>query len=194
MLDRLSSTSASIGAYDDSAPARRGIAFQEFIHFLRRQAYVVGAVAAAVVLLAAGYVLSTPPSYTATAHLIIDSKVQLLKQQSVVSDLTADTPALPAEPPAQGKQSIALDELVDKALREHGELKKLIDRIRDDGDDSAREEGMQILMQSVVYHVQEEERQMLPQAEQRLGKELERVGAQMQQRKQETLPPTAAAE
>jgi hemerythrin-like domain-containing protein len=53
---------------------------------------------------------------------------------------------------------------------------------------------MQALMQSVTHHVQEEERQMLPQAEQRLGEELERVGAQMQQRKQETLPPTAATE
>ena len=82
--------------------------------------------------------------------------------------------------------------LVHEALREHGELKKLIGHIRDDGgDDSIRERGMQALMQSVAHHVQEEERQMLPQAEQRLGEELERVGAQMQQRKQEALPPTA---
>ena len=84
--------------------------------------------------------------------------------------------------------------LVHEALREHGELKKLIGHIRDGGDDSTREGGMQALMQSVAHHVQEEERQMLPQAEQWLGEELERVGAQMQQRKQEALPPTAAAE
>jgi hemerythrin-like domain-containing protein len=79
-------------------------------------------------------------------------------------------------------------------VREHGELKKLIGYIRDGGDDAAREEGMQALMQSVAHHVHEEERTLLPQAEQRLGAELERVGARMQQRKQETLPPTAAAE
>jgi len=84
--------------------------------------------------------------------------------------------------------------LVDEALREHGELKKLIGHLRDGGDDSAREGGMHALMQSVAHHVQEEERQLLPQAEQRLGVELERVGMQMQQRKQETLPPTAATE
>jgi hemerythrin-like domain-containing protein len=84
--------------------------------------------------------------------------------------------------------------LVDEALREHGELKKLIGQIRDGGEDSAGDGRMQALMQSVAHHVHEEERQMLPQAEQRLGAELERVGAQMQQRKQETLPPTAAAE
>jgi len=84
--------------------------------------------------------------------------------------------------------------LVDEALREHGELKKLIGHIRDGGDDLAREKGMQALMQSVEHHVQEEERQLLPQAEQRLGAELERVGAQMQQRKQEALLPTAATE
>jgi len=84
--------------------------------------------------------------------------------------------------------------LVDEALREHGELKKLIGHIRDGTDDSTRERGMHALMQSVAHHVQEEERQLLPQAEQRLGAELERVGAQMQQRKQETLLPTAATE
>jgi hemerythrin-like domain-containing protein len=53
---------------------------------------------------------------------------------------------------------------------------------------------MQALMQSVQHHVHEEERTMLPQAEQGLGEELERVGAQMRQRKQETLPPADAAE
>ena len=84
--------------------------------------------------------------------------------------------------------------LVEAALREHGELKKLIGQIRDGGDDSTQERGMQALMQSVTHHVHQEEHQMLPQAEQGLGKELERVGAQMQQRKQETVPSPAAAE
>jgi hemerythrin superfamily protein len=97
-------------------------------------------------------------------------------------------------PAVQVKLGMDNTGLVHEALREHGELKKLIGHIRDGGDDSIRERGMQALMQSVAHHVQEEERQMLPQAEQRLGEELERVGAQMQQRKQEALLPTATAE
>jgi len=97
-------------------------------------------------------------------------------------------------PTVRAKFGLESAGLVEEALREHDELKKLISYIRDGGDDAAREEGMQALMQRVAHHVHEEERTLLPQAEQRLGEELERVAAQMQQRKQETLPPTAAAE
>jgi hemerythrin-like domain-containing protein len=82
--------------------------------------------------------------------------------------------------------------LVEETLREHGEMKKLIGQVRDGGDDSAQERGMLALMQSVAHHVHQEEQQMLPQAEQGLGEGLERVGAQMRQRKQETVPRAAA--
>jgi len=75
--------------------------------------------------------------------------------------------------------------LVSEALKEHGEMKRLISQLRThDMDETDCEKILHKLMRGVQHHVKEEENEMLPQAEQHLGGELDRIGAEMQQKKQ----------
>ena len=76
--------------------------------------------------------------------------------------------------------------LVQEALKEHAEMKQAMSKLqtsRFTGPECER--VFQDMMQGVQHHVKEEESELLPQAQQRLGAESERLGTQMQQRKQE---------
>ena len=76
--------------------------------------------------------------------------------------------------------------LVQAALQEHADMKQAMSQLqasRFTGPEC--EQVFQEMMKGVQHHVQEEETEMLPQAQQRLGTESERLGTQMQQRKQE---------
>jgi len=76
--------------------------------------------------------------------------------------------------------------LVLAALQEHADMKQAMSQLQ-----ASRVTGpecdhmFQEMMTGVQHHVQEEETELLPQAQQRLGTESERLGTQMQQRKQE---------
>lgn len=88
-------------------------------------------------------------------------------------------PALRARLGSTGK------DLVAEGIKEHGEMKRLISLLQThDMTDTKCEQTMGQLMQGVQHHVQEEEREMLPQAEQQLGRDLDRLGQEMQQKKQ----------
>ena len=76
--------------------------------------------------------------------------------------------------------------LVQAALQEHADMKQAMSQLqasRFTGPEC--EQVFQEMMKGVQHHVQEEETEMLPQAQQRLGVESERLGTQMQQRNQE---------
>jgi hemerythrin-like domain-containing protein len=76
--------------------------------------------------------------------------------------------------------------LVKEAIKEHNEVKNAISKLQASqfaGPDCDR--VFQDMMSGVQHHVQEEEQEMLPKAQQQLGAELEDLGAQIQQRKQE---------
>jgi uncharacterized membrane protein/hemerythrin superfamily protein len=88
-------------------------------------------------------------------------------------------PALQAKLGSKGKT------LVGEAIKEHGEMKRLISQLRDHGmDETDCDNTVHKLMQGVQHHVKEEEHEMLPQAEQHFGGELNRIGMQMQEKKQ----------
>jgi hemerythrin superfamily protein len=76
--------------------------------------------------------------------------------------------------------------LVEEARKEHDAMKRAISQLK-----ASRFTGpecdqvFQEMMKGVQHHVQEEETELLPQAQRRLGTESERLGTQMQQRKQE---------
>jgi hemerythrin superfamily protein len=80
-------------------------------------------------------------------------------------------------------------ELVAEAVEEHhlvrvtlGELAQL------DPEDEAFDAKVQVLMENVRHHVEEEETEMLPQASELLGEEqLSRLGEEMQARKQQLM-------
>jgi len=83
--------------------------FKSFVDFVRRQ-YPVLAFAAAVAI-AAGfiYVLTTPPSFTATTEMMIDSnRVQLFGQQSIFNDLPIDTSTVESQVEILKSESVAL--------------------------------------------------------------------------------------
>jgi uncharacterized membrane protein len=72
-------------------------------------------------------------------------------------------------------------------------MKQLIGQLRSRQLDEADcDKTLHQLMQGVQHHVKEEEGEMLPQAEQHLGGELDRLGAEMQQRRQELLEAPAS--
>ena len=76
--------------------------------------------------------------------------------------------------------------LVTEARKEHREMKRAISQLQaQEFAGPQSEQVFQDMMQGVQHHVQEEEREMLPKAQHQLGAESERLGALMQQQKQE---------
>ena len=80
-------------------------------------------------------------------------------------------------------------DLVKEALKEHGEMKRAISKLQASAFAGPEcEPVFQELMTGVQHHVKEEESEMLPKAQQQLGAESDRLGTQMQQRKQDLQP------
>jgi uncharacterized membrane protein/hemerythrin superfamily protein len=86
-------------------------------------------------------------------------------------------------PAMQAKLGKDGTDLVKEAVKEHTEMKRLIRQLQTKGLEANYDSTVRQLMRGVQHHVREEEGKMLPQAEQRLGADLERLGQQMQERK-----------
>ena len=72
------------------------------------------------------------------------------------------------------------------ARKEHREMKRAMSQLQATGFVGPQSDQIfQDMMQGVQHHVLEEEREMLPKAQQQLGAESDRLGALMQQQKQE---------
>ena len=85
-------------------------------------------------------------------------------------------------------------DLVEEAIKEHREVKRLISQLQTGGlADTDYNKTVHQLMRGVQHHVREEEDEMLPRAEQQLGTSLEQLGLQMQKRKQALLAAMPAA-
>lgn len=82
------------------------------------------------------------------------------------------------------------DELLDKSVPEHDEMRELIRTLRGKDVEAADyDETVRTLMQAVLHHVADEESMLLPQAEMLLGDELADLGMQMTRRRMELLRP-----
>jgi hemerythrin-like domain-containing protein len=77
-------------------------------------------------------------------------------------------------------------DLLDEALKEHKEAKQTIAKLKALGadEDEKFETLFDDLVDAVSHHVEEEETEMLPRAERKLGDQLERLAIEMQQRKE----------
>jgi hemerythrin superfamily protein len=80
-----------------------------------------------------------------------------------------------------------------KSLPEHEEMRRLIATVRSlEGQRGAQDDALNQLMNAVLHHVADEETQLLPEAEKRLGKErLSELGARMTKRRLELARPRA---
>jgi hypothetical protein len=79
-------------------------------------------------------------------------------------------------------------ELVLEGLEEHHVVDVLIGELRQmEPEADEYDAKFKVLTENVEHHIEEEEGEMLPDAEQTLGEEVERLGQQMEQRKQELL-------
>jgi general stress protein YciG/hemerythrin superfamily protein len=80
------------------------------------------------------------------------------------------------------------EELVNEAVEEHSAVKGLIEELRamtseaEDFDDK-----FQDLIDNVLHHAEEEESEMFPLAEEKMGDALQRLGAQMAERKRQLM-------
>ena len=79
-------------------------------------------------------------------------------------------------------------ELVSEALEEHKGMKELIKELRDlESEDESFDERLQELKEEVTHHVEEEESEMRPMAEEQLADKLDQLGSEMEQRKQDLM-------
>jgi hemerythrin superfamily protein len=89
-------------------------------------------------------------------------------------------PAFAEETDEEGKQ------LVTESLEEHQAVKELIDELRDiDVDDAEFDSKFHALMDDVEHHVEEEEAEMFPKAQEDLEAQLEDLLGEMQELKQQ---------
>lgn len=97
--------------------------------------------------------------------------------------------------PAVRKMGQEGADLTSEAVEEHQSIKDAINRLKGaNPKDADYQDTVEELMECVTYHVEEEEGEMFPEAEQQLGRELTRLGEQMQQHKQQLLGSTRTQE
>jgi hemerythrin-like domain-containing protein len=90
--------------------------------------------------------------------------------------------------PAVNEDSEEGPELVQEALQEHQQVKDLIAALREMGPDHHEFDAkFRELMQNVEHHVEEEESQMFPLAEQDLAEDLDELKDEMQDLKKDIL-------
>lgn len=91
--------------------------------FLARQWTLVAAAALACLGLAILYVISAPPSYTAQATMIIDTrKVSLFQQPSIVGDLPVDSATVESQVEILRSENVALAVIKDLRLTDDAEF------------------------------------------------------------------------
>jgi hemerythrin-like domain-containing protein len=77
-------------------------------------------------------------------------------------------------------------DLVAEAVEEHHVVTTLMEELKGlDPKDERYDAKFTVLMENVEHHIEEEEEEMFPEAEEVLGERLDRLGTQMQERKQQ---------
>jgi len=77
-------------------------------------------------------------------------------------------------------------DLVAEAMEEYHVVTTLMDELQGlDPTDERYDAKFKVLMENVAHHIEEEEGEMFSEAEEVLGERLERLGTQMQERKQQ---------
>ena len=108
----------AIGAF--ASPAEH---YSSFTSFIRRQFPVIAYIVVLVLVVAIVYLLTTPPSFTAQATVIIDThKVQLFQKEFVLGDLPIDSAEVESQVELIKSERIALSVIKDLRLNEDPEF------------------------------------------------------------------------
>ena len=95
-------------------------------------------------------------------------------------------------PAVQARADKEGEELLAESLQEHHVVDVLMQEIKQlEPSDERFEAKMTVLIENVEHHIEEEEQEMLPDAKKKLGKEVEALGDQMEQRKQQLMAAVA---
>lgn len=91
-------------------------------------------------------------------------------------------------PAARTNAQNGVRDMISEAYDEHHEVDSMIEQLQamQRIDDTFRQQ-FQMLQQNVLHHVEEEETEMFPKVRQMMSGELDSLGQQMQQRKQELM-------
>lgn len=109
---------------------------------------------------------------------------QILMELEIHSKLEEEIfyPAYRTKAEADGK------ELVAEAYEEHAEVDRMVAELKSMSPGTREYNAkMQTLIDNVEHHVQEEESEMLPDAQEVLGNQTDRLGQEMMQRKQQMM-------
>ena len=91
-------------------------------------------------------------------------------------------------PAAKAKADKEGQELVAEAVEEHHVVKMLIGELKAMPEVNEQYEAkFTVLIENVEHHIEEEEKEMLPDAKKTLGKEIEALGDEMQARKEQLM-------
>jgi hemerythrin-like domain-containing protein len=95
-------------------------------------------------------------------------------------------------PAAKEKADKEGKELVAEAVEEHHVVKVLIGELKEMPEVNEQFEAkFTVLIENVEHHIEEEEKEMLPDAKKALGDEIEALGDQMERRKSQLMAATA---
>jgi hemerythrin superfamily protein len=94
-------------------------------------------------------------------------------------------------PAVQAKADQEGQDLVAESIQEHHVVDMLMKEMKGlDPKSDEYEAKFTVLMENVEHHAEEEETEMFPDAEEQLGGELDRLGAQMERRKKQLMAST----
>jgi hemerythrin-like domain-containing protein len=122
------------------------------------------------------------------SHEQDDARVSLAYQICAELEVHAQLEEELFYPAVKAEADASLGEKIAEGVREHQRMKDLIAQLRHMAvDDAAFAPAVQRLRECVEHHVEEEEQVVMPAAEEQCAEELPRLGAQIQQRKQDLL-------
>jgi general stress protein YciG len=126
------------------------------------------------------------------SHVQDDTRVSLVYQICADLEVHAQLEEELFYPVVQAKVDVSSGKKIDEGMKEHQRMKDLIAQLRHMAvDDAAFAPTVQHLRECVEHHVEEEERVVMPAAEEQCREELSRLGAQIQQRKRDLLGESA---
>jgi succinoglycan biosynthesis transport protein ExoP len=97
--------------------------FKLFVSFIRRQFPVIASVTLLGIAVGVIYLITTPPSYTARAMLLVDSrKVNLFQQQSILGEIPLDTASVESQIEVLKSDNVALSVIKDFHLAQDPEF------------------------------------------------------------------------